>query len=120
MDINEAIQKIVEESSVPLVMRYDEGSSEWQNYPEMNRWFVTAQQKYANDTLLARGHLFLNDVFRMLGFEQTAFGALVGWVADDDLGFAINFGIMEIPNSVDLELAFNHHGIIIHKLEENN
>lgn len=46
----------------------------------LNRAFLTAQERYANDVLILRGHLFLNEVYERLGFPHTTEGQLVGWV----------------------------------------
>lgn len=63
---------------------FEKGSStQWDPTPEYNVLFIKAQQNYANDRLNARGHLFLNEVYDMLGFPRTAEGAIVGWVVNE-------------------------------------
>ena len=61
---------------------FDEASPYWQKDPEYNLVFLKAQQQYANDLLRAKGRLFLNDVYDMLGIEKTKAGQIVGWVYD--------------------------------------
>ena len=61
---------------------FDESSPYWQKDPEYNLVFLKAQQQYANDLLRAKGRLFLNDVYDMLGIEKTKAGQIVGWVYD--------------------------------------
>ena len=61
---------------------FDEASPCWQNDPEYNLMFLRAQQQYANDLLRAKGRLFLNDVYEMLGLEKSKAGQIVGWVYD--------------------------------------
>ena len=61
---------------------FDEASPCWQNDPEYNLMFLRSQQQYANDLLKAKGYLFLNDVYDMLGIEKTKAGQIVGWVYD--------------------------------------
>ena len=61
---------------------FDEASPCWQKDPEYNLMFLRAQQQYANDLLRAKGRLFLNDVYDMLGIEKTKAGQIVGWVYD--------------------------------------
>ena len=58
---------------------FDEFNPNWQNDPEYNLMFLKAQQQYANDLLKARGRLFLNEVYDMLGIERTKAGQVVGW-----------------------------------------
>lgn len=62
---------------------YDIGCKGWSKDPETNQFFLRAQQTYANDLLLSRGYLFLNEVYDMLGLPITKAGQVVGWVYDD-------------------------------------
>ena len=59
---------------------FDEASPYWQKDPEYNFMFLKSQQQYANDLLKARGRLFLNEVYEMLGIDKTKAGQIVGWV----------------------------------------
>ena len=70
---------------------FDEASPCWQNDPEYNLMFLRAQQQYANDLLRAKGRLFLNDVYDMLGIEKTKAGQIVGWVYDRENPNGDNF-----------------------------
>lgn len=91
--------------------------------PALNRIFLSCQQNYANDLLLARGHLFLNEVYDMLGLERTSAGAVVGWVIDNsgtdnfvDFGIFTNDTVekrMFINNEeTGILLDFNVNGLI--------
>ena len=70
---------------------FDAASPCWQNDPEYNLMFLKAQQQYANDLLRAKGRLFLNDVYDMLGIEKTKAGQVVGWVYDRENPNGDNF-----------------------------
>lgn len=61
---------------------FDDGCAGWTKDPEMNRFFLLRQQDQANERLKARGYLFLNDVYEMLGIPKTKAGQIVGWVYD--------------------------------------
>ena len=70
---------------------FDEFNPNWQNDPEYNLMFLRAQQQYANDLLKAKGRLFLNEVYDMLGLERTKAGQVVGWVYNPENPTGDNF-----------------------------
>ncbi len=90
--------------------------------PNWNSMFVGQQQNYANELLKAKGHVSLNDVYDMLGFERTKAGYMVGWVKDNPNGDGyIDFGILDsfdgmqfVNGQTDsIWLDFNVDGIIL-------
>lgn len=72
---------------------FDDASPEWSKERDYNITFLKAQQNYANDKLHARGHLFLNEVYDMLGIRRSRAGAVVGWVLDGEGDGYVDFGI---------------------------
>lgn len=63
---------------------------------EENMYFLKCQQRSANERFKRQGYLFLNDVYKMLGFEPTKAGNIVGWVLDEtneNIDNFIDFGI---------------------------
>ena len=70
---------------------FDEASPYWQKDPEYNLMFLKSQQQYATDLLRARGRLFLNEVYEMLGIEKTKAGQIVGWVYNPENPIGDNF-----------------------------
>ena len=62
---------------------FDEGSFDWQKDAEYNLMFLRRQQDYANEKLKSKGHLFLNEVYDMLGIPRTKAGQVVGWIYDE-------------------------------------
>lgn len=62
---------------------YDDGCTGWSKDPELNKFFLKSQERYANDRLKAKGHLFLNEVYDMIGVPRTKAGQIVGWVYDE-------------------------------------
>lgn len=108
---------------------FDEGNINWDKRPEWNQVFLISQQNHANDILHARGHIFLNEVYDMLGLEHSQSGALIGWVMDRDedvFDSFVDFGIFD-PSSmkarefVNLQersilLNFNVGGVIFDKI----
>ena len=105
-----------------------EGSSEWKSDLSLNQMFVQTQQNYANNLLKARGHVFLNEVYDMLGMERSKAGAVVGWVwqagtGDDYIDFGIfrdnnryNGQRFVNGNAVGILLDFNVDGVIYDKI----
>ena len=78
---------------------FDEYNPNWQNDPEYNLMFLKSQQQYANDLLRARGRLFLNEVYDMLGMERSKAGQVVGWVyneANPSGDNFVDFGIYDL------------------------
>jgi len=104
---------------------FDEGNAHWEKNAEHNLFFLKCQQNYANDLLRARGHIFLNEVYDMLGMERTQAGQVVGWVVSKDGGDNfVDFHIFDIdsPRARDfvngfernILLDFNVDGVIYH------
>ena len=80
---------------------FDEFNPNWQNDPEYNLMFLKSQQQYANDLLRARGRLFLNEVYEMLGIEKSKAGQIVGWVYNKENPSGdnfVDFGIYNLNN----------------------
>lgn len=78
---------------------FTEGCKGWKKDLDYNELFLNAQQRYANDLLVSRGHLFLNEVYDMLGFEATKAGQIVGWIYDPKKSSGdnfVDFGIREV------------------------
>lgn len=88
---NEKVEKtIVNEAGINPVDGYsgyarffDAASSFFEKDPEYNLMFLRKQQDWANEVLRSRGHLFLNEVYDMLGIQRTKAGQVVGWVYDE-------------------------------------
>jgi hypothetical protein len=82
----------------PYAKFFDESNQNWKRNSELNRMFVQCQQTWANDVLKGRGHIFLNEVYDMLGFPRTQAGQMVGWVWGNGDDF-IDFGLYEAASS---------------------
>lgn len=80
---------------------FDETSNYWEPDASYNLLFLTNMQNEANDKLRLNGHLFLNEVYDMLGFPRTSAGCVVGWILDEtnpDGDNYVDFGIFNIYN----------------------
>jgi hypothetical protein len=117
--------KVKKEQGVSVYAKFfDEYSAYFKKDPALNLHFLRAQQNYANDILNSRGHIFLNEVYDMLGLEHTSEGQLVGWVKNtknsETLGDNfVNFDIYSVRNKNFVNarerailLDFNVDGVI--------
>lgn len=66
----------------PYARIFDPSCRDWSTNPEANLNWLRCKQNYCNDKLRAEGILFLNDVYKELGFTRTPAGQIVGWVWD--------------------------------------
>jgi hypothetical protein len=74
---------------VQVEVTFDEKNTNWQPQAEYNLMFLRMQQNYANDLLVRRGHVFLNDIFDLLDIKRTPEGAIGGWL------FGVNGGLID-------------------------
>lgn len=106
---------------------FDEYNPNWSGEDNnLNLLFLKSVQNFANDKLLATGHIFLNDVYERLGFEHTQAGAIVGWVIEPGGDNYVDFGIFDKNSDAardfvngyekSILLDFNVDGIIFDKI----
>lgn len=108
---------------------FDPSCSQWEKNAEYNLNFLKNQERYANDVLKTRGHLFLNEVYDMLGFDHSQAGSLVGWIYDEnnpDIDNYVDFGIYDMSRTPNrnfvngfepvILLDFNVDGVIWDKI----
>lgn len=68
---------------------------------QYNDMTLVAQEQNANDLLMSRGYVFLNEVYEMLGFEKTLAGQKVGWSLNSKTGdHYISFGLNKYPQQL--------------------
>lgn len=58
----------------------EETATQYKRSYDHNLTLLRSFERYANDRLNIRGHIFLNEVLDDLGLERTSAGAVVGWV----------------------------------------
>lgn len=81
----------------PYARVFDELNRNWTKNADLNRNFILCQQNHLNDLLQARGHVFLNEAYDLLGMERTPAGQAVGWVVNNPNGDGmIDFGIYAV------------------------
>ena len=98
--VTKTIKQITKAGGSPYARLFDEiNSSSWQQEHSYNQLFLRCQQNYANDLLRSRGHVFLNEIYDMLGLQRSKEGAVVGWVLDGgNSDNFIDFGVFDGQN----------------------
>lgn len=123
----EVVRVDIDEQPSIYARFFDPFSPSWSKEPEYNLIFLKCQQNYANDLLHARGHVFLNEVYDMLGIERSKAGAVVGWIlmgeaSDNQIDFGIFDDRGEARDFVNgregsILLDFNVDGLIYDKID---
>lgn len=106
-DGNETVVKTVIKTGEPsqYAKFFDETCMCWDRNADYNLTFLRLKQAEANDRLKLRGHLYLNEVYDMLGLQRTKAGNIVGWIYDPNNpnhegDNCVDFGIYDLydPN----------------------
>lgn len=83
---------------------WQEGNPGWTKDAQHNKYFLTQIQNQANDMLRSRGHLFLNEVYDMLGYPRIKEGNIIGWIYDEKNPVGdnfVDFGIYPLNGTID-------------------
>lgn len=105
----------VDEDSV-YARFFDELCPDYQKDAEWNLMFLRKQQEWANEKLKARGYLFLNEVYDMLGIPRSKAGQIVGWVYDEKHPVGdnyVDFGIYNIKKASNREFVNGYERAIL-------
>lgn len=105
---------------------FDAGNPGWENDAMLNQAFLKAQQNFANQKLQAQGYLFLNDVYKMLGYREDLASRNVGWIYDENNEIGdnfVDFGFMDDAAFMSgmeptVILDFNVDGPIMERFEK--
>ena len=105
---------------------YDESCPDWTSDSHYNLMLLKMRQEHANELLKSKGHLFLNDVYDLLGMPRSKAGQVVGWVYDEHNPIGdnfVDFGIYDDSNSDfvngytrTIVLDFNVDGYILDRI----
>jgi len=109
---------------------FDPTSTSWNKNADYNFVFLRSQQNWANDLLKIRGHVFLNEVYDMLGLERSKAGSVVGWILIGEYrDNYIDFGLFDGDDQAARDfvngregsvlLDFNVDGVIWDKLDHS-
>lgn len=95
---------------------YDDGCRGWEKDPEQNLLFLRRQQDHANELLQAKGYLFLNEVYDLLGIPRTKAGQIVGWIYDEKNPVGSNyvdFGIYDTNKPINRDFVNGYERTIL-------
>lgn len=110
------INIIIKDVESPDIV-YDDSCCHWEDNAKLNQLFLINIEKRVNQLLECYGHVFLNEVYDLLGYKRTPLGAVMGWVYEK--GKKISFGLTEeyFKNpTLDVQLHFNIDGVIVNKI----
>lgn len=84
---NGKTKKVKEKTQVPTKTSvysrfFDEANDNFEKDGCANYRFIRSQMLYLQQKLIANGYLFLNDVYKALGFPITIAGQSAGWIYD--------------------------------------
>ena len=95
---------------------FEPGCPAWTKNPELNLLFLKQTQNYANEKLQRQGHLFLNEVYDMLGIDRTALGAIAGWIYDPsnpDIDCYVDFDIYNVHKRDNQRFVNGYENVIL-------
>ena len=105
---------------------FDCGSIKWTKNADANLFTLRQLERYANEMLQARGHVFLNEVYDMLDIPRSQAGTVVGWILGEDNQNYISFGLYDMDDEAkrrfvngyeeNILLDFNVDGMIYDKI----
>lgn len=115
----QTVDKVIEVANPNIYSDYarcfDDGCKGWTKDPELNLVFLKQMQQYANDKLRAKGHLFLNEVYDMLGFPRSRAGQIVGWIYDEKNKVGdnfVDFGIYDATKQPNRDFVNGYERVI--------
>ncbi|MCK4787428.1 MAG: hypothetical protein KAV87_26960 [Desulfobacteraceae bacterium] len=101
---------------------FDETNRNWELDSDMNEFFLRANQTWANDRLILKGYVMLNEIYTALGFAESPEGAVVGWSGkvngDDYISFGLENDINQREGDNRWILDFNVNGVVFETIGE--
>ena len=113
---------------------FDQYSDRWRRSwtPDQVLEYLRQKQREANDMLHIRKHVFVNEVYDLLGLDRTEAGAVCGWILTrNNPDSHIDFGLDAIPESelrkilaaernedISIRLHFKPDGLIYNMIDK--
>lgn len=100
----------------PFARVFDRENHLWTDNREYNRMFLKSQEDWFNAVLKINGYVFLNDVYKALGFPITQYGQVIGWIYDEKKPLEFRRIMCEDLEVSDIIIDFNVDGEILSKI----
>jgi len=99
----------------PYARYFDASSVYWDKDPAVNLALVRETEDSLNKILKYRGQIFLNEVYRKLGFLETRAGQAVGWIYDPEKEGEkqIDFGVYNIYKPDNRDFVNGYTNVIL-------
>lgn len=108
---------VVEKDQFSDIARiFDETNPNYKRDPQLNLSFLKGVERYMNERLRLRGHLFLNEVYDALDIPRTTYGQCLGWIydkSDNTLANRVDFGLYNIHNRSSVEFVNGYEAAVI-------
>jgi len=92
---------------------FDCGNPQWDPDPEVTMFYLLKTQSTFNNLLRTKKYVFLNEVYKALGFPETKAGQVVGWRYKGDGDNFIDFGIYNINHIPARDFVNGNENVII-------
>ena len=95
--------------------KFDKSIPSWTDDREFNMEYLRTVQSYYNDLLMARGYVFLRDIYERIGIPITEESIVVGWYYDRNdhtIDNYIDFHLYDAEEGSEFVLDFNVDGDI--------
>lgn len=96
---------------------YNQNMPSWTEDGKLNLAYLRMTQSYFNELLMARGYVFLRDIYEKLGIPVSKESIVVGWYYDrtnQEAHNYIDFGLDGTEEGPNFTLDFNVDGDISH------
>ncbi len=114
--VKKTVETVGQSLGSPYAKFFDESCRGWTKDPEYNLMVVRDVQDYANRLLKMKGHLFLNEVYDLLGIQRTTAGQVVGWIYDEKNPIGdnyIDFGIYDVHDEAKRKFVNGYERTIL-------
>ena len=114
--VKKTIETVGQNLGSPYAKFFDESCRGWTKDPEYNLMVVRDVQDYANRLLRMKHHLFLNEVYDLLGIQRTTAGQVVGWIYDEKNPIGdnyIDFGIYDVHDEAKRKFVNGYERTIL-------